>query len=120
MYTFSRIFENWQFRGVIFLFLILLPLCSIIKVIFTVYIFSRTFDKRENMYVHSTYISSAKNISVAKLVNSNKVRHRRTSTFVTGLLQLSSTKIGRNYSAQRASLIGMNGFRFRTSSAFCS
>ena len=34
-------------RGSNFAFLILLLLCSIIKVISTMYIFSRTFDKRE-------------------------------------------------------------------------
>ena len=39
-----------NFAQFIFAFLILLPVCDIIKVIFTIYIFSRTFHKRENMF----------------------------------------------------------------------
>ena len=49
VYTFSRISENWQFRAdliSLFIYFFLL-LCSMIKVIFTLYIFSPTFDKRE-------------------------------------------------------------------------
>ena len=41
---FCAVPKNWQFRADLF------SLCGIIKVIFTMYIFSRIFDKRENMY----------------------------------------------------------------------
>ena len=50
LYKFSRINENWQFGEDLFVFLTSLPLRGILHVILKLYIISRIFEKRANMY----------------------------------------------------------------------